>query len=64
MIAIVTMKKYAFDSYVRAHGLTSKQAKQVAVMSHIQGMEFTEVVYVDGSNNVTDTVIKNIKIKE
>ncbi len=63
MIAIVTTSKVHFDHYVTKMNLSKKEAKQVSVLSDVKDVKFTSMIEIDGSNNVTDYVIKNIKIK-
>ena len=64
MIAIVTTSKVHFDHYVAKMNLSKKEAKQVRVLSDIKNVTFSASIEIDGSNNVTDYVIKNIQIKE
>ncbi len=63
MIAVVTTSKAEFDYYVASMGLSKKEAKQVKVLSDIQGFVFSSMIEIQGSNNVTDHIINNILVK-
>jgi Ca2+-binding EF-hand superfamily protein len=67
MIAVVTMSKYHFDNYLKKFGLKPTEAKQISVLSDIDNakiekVKFTSVVEIEGSDNVTDFVKKEIKV--
>lgn len=63
MIAVVTTSKVHFDHYVAKMNLSKKEAKQVRVLNDIKDVKFLSIILIDGSENVTDYVIKNIQIK-
>jgi hypothetical protein len=60
-IAIITTSKFHFENYVNKKKLDFNDVKQVKVLSDIQGVIFEYAVEVEGSNNVTDYVIKRVR---
>jgi hypothetical protein len=61
MIAIVTVSKAHFIMYCQQNNLNETQAAQVARLSDVKNKKFTDMVLIDGSNNVTDYVISKIR---
>jgi hypothetical protein len=60
MIAIVTTNKQEYLDYIEENKLT--EVKQVRVLSDVKDVEFSEAIYLKGSENVTDYVLNRITV--
>lgn len=63
-VAVITISKYHFDQFCQKHSLNETTAKQVRILSDIKNEVFLSKEEIEGSNNVTDFVIKNVKLAE
>lgn len=61
MIAVVTISKAHFLMYCRNNNLNDIQAKQVCRLSDVEGRYYSDIVLVEGANNVTDYVLERIR---
>lgn len=62
MKAVVTTSKKNYEAYLNIHNLNNKEAKWVSILKDIQDCEFSSVDFIAGFENVTDYVIKKIKL--
>ena len=62
MLAVITKDRFQYERYCEIKKLKNlKDAKQVSIMSDIKNEKFTDLILIEGSLDVTDYVVKEVK---
>jgi len=65
MIAIITTSNFEYEKYISSKGLTKKNAKKIQRLSDVIPTDrYTEIVKIEGSQNVCDYVVNSIRFWE
>jgi len=62
-IAIITHDRAIFDEHIKKHNIPAKTVKLVRVWRDVEGQDFSDMIEIEGSENVTTTVKNMLRRK-